>query len=604
MSTRIKNPDTILVALDRILPNPWQTRQVRTGDDEHVASLAADIQTRGLLQPPLARLVDAAGVPVPVPVMPNETYCRIRDDDLRAQLAFGHNRVAAYRLLAQQDPEEWGRIPIRLASLDDQAMALAAWSENAARKDLSPLEAAQALQRLITDFGWTQEQIAEQTGLARSTVANKLRLLRLPEKLQKKLHNGDLSERQALSILPAFELPDTVQEQIAQARERNQYFVTKFDEVLAHPDKRSSGDVREVIRSAVMEVTDALSNAPDSHYGRATFPVERAIDGVAAPACLACGNRVQESRCGDHACYQQKQAAFERAELAFASAATGLPVISNVELNKRPWEAKKLFGSDRRKELQQALERRCPNLRIHYERSDPCQWDVRVPDYPHAAYVCVHDADAICTCADAAEVKRQEKERQAEAGKKKEAEKLRERAVKELTAALQAQDLGAWHAVLYALRSNYYGNHGDRDKVAPLNARQTLENIARETLKAAFDWTNLRVDAVTALAAWREKVGWMPAAEPAPAPLIEVVDDESEDKEGPTLLADVAGEAGSEQGGLHPCSLDCLGIESMGTGRYYCDLRNADATLGEPCSDYEPMADAVLAGVDDEEQDL
>ncbi len=635
------------VELIRIMSNPWQTRQPRAGDDQHVQDLAADIRLHGLLQIPLGRLVNTVGSPQPLPILLNEIMVAFRDrPELHVQLAFGHNRLAAFKLLAQEDPERWGKMPIRLAELDDQGMALAAWSENAARKDISPLEAAQALQRLIADFEWTQEQVAEFTGLARATVANKLRLLRLPKKLLKKLHNGDMSERQALSVLPAYELPDTVQAMISRARERNEYFATKLDDALAHPDKKASGDVREAINYAVRTVTDPLSNASEKEYGRATFPVDQEIDGVAAPACLSCENRVQGSRCGDHACYQQKQAAFERAELAFASAATGLPIISNAELSKRPYESKKLFGSERRKELQQAIERHCPNLRLHYDRSEPRQWDVRVPDYPHAAYVCVHDGDTICTCADAAEVKRQEKARQEEAGKKKETDKLRERTVKELTAALQAQDLGAWHAVLYALRSYSYGNHGDRDKVAGLDARQTLENIARETLKAAFDWTSTHVDAVTALAAWRERVGWLPAAEPAAVESMPASQVEPEPEPGlghcgaycshysrtrnqpycelrdceTTLGAVCAAKMKTAQAStavdpapadvvdeepakLQPCNKDCVWIEELGAGRCYCDQLQAEVQPGIPCPDYE-VVDLVVAALGEEEEDL
>ncbi len=530
----------LFVELNRILPNPWQTRQPDDKDSEYIRLLAVDIKARGLLQTPLGRLVDDAGTVRKLPLLVNELMVQWRDNSsLRIQLAFGHNRLAAFQLLANEDPDQYGRMPIRLAELDDQAMALAAWSENAARKDISPLEAAQALQRLSTDFGWTQDQVAEQTGLARSTIANKLRLLRLPEKLLKQLHEGEISERQALSVLPAFELPPAAQAQIERERAGGEYFITRLDEVLAHPDKKTSGDVRSTIRDVVRHVTSPLSTAGQQEYGRAGFPVDRSIDGVDAPACLECENRLQECRCADRPCYDRKQAAFEAGELAFAMAATGLSMISNAELQSKQWNLKKEFQASNQEGLQQALDRHCPNLRLRYDHRDPDRWSLRVPDYPHVAYVCVRgDKETICACADAKEVEREAKERQRLDRKKKEAEKLHDRTVRELVTALRAQDLGAWHAVLYALRVYSYLNNGNADKVAHMDANTTLENIARAVLRTAVDWSSpTHRDTAAELAEWRKKVGWLPADGAEPAVIIETVDDLVD--EGELVLAGV-----------------------------------------------------------------
>lgn len=519
----------ILVSLDRILANPYQTRLPRPADDEHVASLAADIQARGLLQVPLARLVDAAGVDTKVipavfflPVPQSQAYAEqvalLAKLDWYIQLACGHNRLAAYRLLAKKDPGNgWDRLPMRLALLDDQAMALAAWSENEQRNDLSPLEKAQALQRFMADFGWTQEQVGEHCGLNRATVANKLRLLRLPEALQTQLHRGDLSERQALAVLPIYELPPAAQAEIEKKRTAgHDYTIERLDDAVKHPDKKSSGDVRTIIRDAVRHITQPLATANEDEWGRAGFPVDQEIAGVAAPACLACANRLQETRCADAACFAQKQAVFERQELAFAVAATGLPGITTAEFNALPPGAKKHFDASDRAGLERALQRQCPNLRLRYEREEPRPYSLRHPDYPHAGYVCVHAGDGLCECADGARAKREAQEKAAQERRQKEAHNLREAAVKELTAALRDQDLGAWHAVLWGLRSNSYHNSGSADKVAGMDANTTLENIARAVARDAVRWDYPRQDDAAAdLAAWREKVGWAAAPDQA-----------------------------------------------------------------------------------------
>lgn len=503
----------ILVLLDRILPNPYQTRLPRPADDDHVQALAADIKAHGLLQVPLGRLVDAAaGQPLAnPPLLEDDQWLLVQNGGALVQLAFGHHRLAAYKLLAGADSGNgWQTMPVRIAALDDQQMALAAWSENAQRKDLSAWERYLALRRLADDFGWSQEQIGEHVGLARATVANIMRLGRLPENLQKKLHRGELSERAALAILPAYELPPAVLAQIAAKRQGgNDWTIRQLDEVLAHPEKKSA-EARTVIHDVVNHVTQPLSTAKESEWGRGGFPVDQELAGVAAPACLECPQRLQETRCADAVCFAQKQAVFERAELAFASAATGLPPITNAELQRLPGGAKKHFEASDKAGLPRALAGPCPNLRLRYEREEPRAYDLRVPDYPHAGYVCVRaTVDGLCECADGARAKREAKEKEAEERRQKEAAKLREKTIKELARDLRNQDLGAWHAVLWGLRSYSYRNHGNADKVAQMDANTTLENIARAVLSDALRWDNPSPHGCAAdLAAWREKVGW------------------------------------------------------------------------------------------------
>ncbi|MCE1255590.1 MAG: ParB/RepB/Spo0J family partition protein [Anaerolineae bacterium] len=176
--------------------NPYQTRQLH--DRDHITSLAEDIKQNGLLQIPVGRFVDETGkMAISLFI---EDYSHIR-----VQLAFGHNRRDAYKLLAQADPK-FSKFPVIIRNLKDEEMAILAWSENESRKQLDPIERARAIQRFSTAFGWTQQTIAEKIRLDRSTVANLLRLLNLPDVIVSDIQLGLLSQRQALALLPVYEL--------------------------------------------------------------------------------------------------------------------------------------------------------------------------------------------------------------------------------------------------------------------------------------------------------------------------------------------------------------------------------------------------------------
>ena len=129
------------IPIDRIIDNPWQTRHAY--DDEYIEQLAADIQRNGLLQHPPARLVDAAGNMIEVEVFWTKSTVTTRElitkefPDSMVQLAFGHNRLRAYRRLAAGD-DAYGAFPVRLMNLDNEQMASMAWSENEAAQRHHP----------------------------------------------------------------------------------------------------------------------------------------------------------------------------------------------------------------------------------------------------------------------------------------------------------------------------------------------------------------------------------------------------------------------------------------------------------------------------------
>ncbi|MBN1485618.1 MAG: ParB/RepB/Spo0J family partition protein [Chloroflexia bacterium] len=240
----------IYVSLDRIRDNPWQMRlQI---DQEYVVSLAADIQARGLLQMPAGRVVDENDQPLP-PY--NLDFSEGLPDKLYLQLAFGHNRVAAFRHLSQKDGDTWSSIPIQIQDLSDEQIALAAWAENARRKDLSPIEEAMAIQQWMEDFGWSQREIADKIGLARSTIANKLRLLELPEEIQDQVKGGEIPERSAIALKGYYDLPEPIKASVA-----NDRYVRN---ILQDPTSYTSEDIRKAIGNAIDQRSGDLLEEPE-----------------------------------------------------------------------------------------------------------------------------------------------------------------------------------------------------------------------------------------------------------------------------------------------------------------------------------------------------
>jgi ParB family chromosome partitioning protein len=161
------------IAVASIRPNP---RQPRTNFDEaELATLTASIRSHGVLQPILV-------------IETLDGY----------QLVAGERRLRAARAAGLE------HIPAVVRRLDEQAQLEVALIENLQREDLNPIDAAQGFQRLIDEFGFSHERIAEQIGRARSTVANTLRLLDLTPSLQGAVADGRLTEGhgRALGGLP------------------------------------------------------------------------------------------------------------------------------------------------------------------------------------------------------------------------------------------------------------------------------------------------------------------------------------------------------------------------------------------------------------------
>lgn len=155
------------VRLDSIADNPWQPR--RAMDPVALAALADSIDQLGVISTPLGRFMD----------------------DGIVQLAYGHRRVEAVRLLHQQ--ERWeAEMDVDVAVLSDEQMAMAALAENEVREKLTPIEVARAHKKIIDDGLLTLTELATAVGADKSTISNHLRVLDLPAFVLAHVDSGEM----------------------------------------------------------------------------------------------------------------------------------------------------------------------------------------------------------------------------------------------------------------------------------------------------------------------------------------------------------------------------------------------------------------------------
>jgi ParB family chromosome partitioning protein len=176
----------VSVPVDQIDANPFQPRS--DFDAAELQSLADSIKVQGVLQPILVRSH---------PTDPN-----------RFQIVAGERRFRAAMMAGLTE------IPTLLRDMDDGDAAVVALVENLQRQDLNALEEAEGYQRLLEDFGLTQESLGYAVSKSRSHISNTIRLLRLPEPIKRDLRVGTLSSGHARALLNAPN-PEALAEQIA-----------------------------------------------------------------------------------------------------------------------------------------------------------------------------------------------------------------------------------------------------------------------------------------------------------------------------------------------------------------------------------------------------
>lgn len=206
--------EVIKLPIDKIVPNRFQPRTIF--DDDKIEELSRTIHTHGVIQPIVVRSTA----------------------DNQYEIIAGERRYRAMKKL------QWTEVPAIVRDLSDKETASIALIENLQREELTAIEEAVAYQKLLELHELTQEALAQRLGKGQSTVANKLRLLKLPEEVQQAILKREISERHARALIAIKDRP--LQLQVLQQTLENDWNVRNLEEhihVLLHPDEAEQEEV-------------------------------------------------------------------------------------------------------------------------------------------------------------------------------------------------------------------------------------------------------------------------------------------------------------------------------------------------------------------------
>jgi len=167
-----KNEEIMKLSISDIVPNRYQPRTVF--NDDKLSELAQTIHTHGIIQPIVVREYESG----------------------KFEIIAGERRFRAMQKLG------WETAPAIIKDFNDTETASVALIENLQREELTPIEEAIAYGKLIELHQLTQEALAQRLGIGQSTVANKLRLLKLPQQVQDAVLAKQITERHARSLIP------------------------------------------------------------------------------------------------------------------------------------------------------------------------------------------------------------------------------------------------------------------------------------------------------------------------------------------------------------------------------------------------------------------
>ena len=233
-----KNTDVqvLYVPLSKIVPNPYQPR--KEFESEALSELADSIRQYGVLQP----LLVAPG--------PDNNYILIA----------GERRLRASTMAGMDS------VPVIVSEYTTQQIAEIALIENLQRKDLHYLEEAEGYEKLVNTFHLTQESMAGRVGKKQSTIANKLRLLKLSPPVRNTLHESDLTERHARALLKLEneETQKTVLKKIIKDHLNVKQTETLVDKTLKQEGKLNKKKPRIVIVNDVRIYLNSIKNIMDA----------------------------------------------------------------------------------------------------------------------------------------------------------------------------------------------------------------------------------------------------------------------------------------------------------------------------------------------------
>lgn len=207
--------------------NPYQPRQVF--DESKIEEMAASMREHGVIQPLIVRRV-------------GEAY----------QLVAGERRLRAAILAGLN------KVPVVVRDMDERQAMEISLVENLQREDLGPLEEAEAFERLMTEFGLTQEEVAKRVGKSRAEVANTLRILKLEPEVKALLAEGKLSGGHGRALVG---LAREEQLRLARAIVSKGMSVRKVEEVISERTRRAKAAGRDSRAVRLREAEEVLSAA-------------------------------------------------------------------------------------------------------------------------------------------------------------------------------------------------------------------------------------------------------------------------------------------------------------------------------------------------------
>lgn len=449
-------PVSVPIPVDLVDPNPEQPRF--HFDETALKELADNIQRRGLIQP--------------IVVQPNGDRFTLHDGERRwrAHKLAGLTEVPAYIVPPGADPKE---LLLRAIAANDQ------------RADLSPIERAKSYQRLHDDYGLSDAAIAEEVGKSRSVVANLRRLLQLPDDRQQQVASGELSERQALALLPFYQLHPQIQEALGNT--------WHMRDILQNPGEVTSGKLRSQIRDGLQYIT--------THFSTFDPAAQLGGGGVRHSLCADCPFFIKvgdEARCADKACRDAKEASYFLNLLEEAKVLTGL---NHVQPSRTLTHNQKTeFYSWNKPILEYALAHGCRNLILYADRhSTSAARPDGVSEYVH--YICLHPgkSEKSCTC------------RQAVESDKVSAEKLRKvqvQRVKDQAIAALLPELEACGLTALKLMAPFVVEYSEKKKIDPATSPAKLARMVANHMVNRELWVTNDPDRAAQMRQdWFTKIG-------------------------------------------------------------------------------------------------
>ncbi|BDH63808.1 nucleoid occlusion protein [Lysinibacillus sp. PLM2] len=230
--------EVVKIPIEKIVPNRYQPRTVF--DEEKIEELARTIHTHGVIQPIVVR----------------------KFDENQYEIIAGERRYRAMKKL------NWSEVPAIVRSLSDKETASIALIENLQREELTAIEEAMAYQQLLELHSLTQEALAQRLGKGQSTIANKIRLLKLPQNVQDAILNREISERHARALITVKDeevqgkLVELIKEydwNVRQLEDYIQQLLTPKEEESVKKEKAKRKAISKDIRIALNTIRQSLS---------------------------------------------------------------------------------------------------------------------------------------------------------------------------------------------------------------------------------------------------------------------------------------------------------------------------------------------------------